>query len=77
MLHSQAETVWLPFGGGARFDTLRCNETREFLHLEQTYTTLAENKEWMAVHIDKMINGGGLIRPDFRAYFAGTAYRGF
>jgi len=22
-------------------------------------------------------NGGGLIRPDFRAYFAGTAYRGF
>jgi hypothetical protein len=49
----------------------------QFLHLEQTYTTLAENKEWMAVHIDKMINGGGLIRPDFRAYFAGTAYRGF
>jgi hypothetical protein len=31
----------------------------------------------MAVHIDKMINGGGLIRPDFRAYFAATAYRGF
>jgi hypothetical protein len=22
-------------------------------------------------------NGGGLIGPDFRAYFAGTAYRGF
>jgi hypothetical protein len=22
-------------------------------------------------------DGGGLIRPDFRAYFAGTAYRGF
>jgi hypothetical protein len=22
-------------------------------------------------------NEGGLIRPDFRAYFVGTAYRGF
>jgi hypothetical protein len=31
------------------------NETREFLDLEQTYTTLAENEEWMAVHIDKTI----------------------
>jgi len=31
------------------------NETREFLDLEQTYTTLAENEEWMAVHVDKMI----------------------
>ena len=31
------------------------NETREFLDLEQTYTTLAENEEWMAVHINKMI----------------------
>jgi hypothetical protein len=29
------------------------NETREFLDLEQTYTKLAENEEWMAVHIDK------------------------
>jgi hypothetical protein len=25
----------------------------EFRDLEQTYTTLAENEEWMAVHIDK------------------------
>jgi hypothetical protein len=31
------------------------NETREFLDLEQTYTTLAENEEWMAVHIDRTI----------------------
>jgi hypothetical protein len=31
------------------------NETREFRDLEQTYTTLAENEEWMAVHIDKMV----------------------
>jgi hypothetical protein len=31
------------------------NETREFRHLEQIYTTLAENEEWMAVHIDKTI----------------------
>src|SRR5438132_14367295 len=30
-------------------------ETREFLDLEQTYTTLAENEEWMAVHLDKTI----------------------
>jgi alpha-amylase/alpha-mannosidase (GH57 family) len=31
------------------------NETREFRDLEQTYTTLAENEEWMTVHIDKTI----------------------
>jgi hypothetical protein len=31
------------------------NETREFRHLEQIYTTLAENEEWMAVNIDKTI----------------------
>jgi hypothetical protein len=31
------------------------NETREFRDLEQTYTTLAENEEWMAVHFDKTI----------------------
>jgi hypothetical protein len=31
------------------------NETREFQDLERTYTTLAENEEWMAVHIDKTI----------------------
>jgi hypothetical protein len=31
------------------------NETREFRDLEQTYTTLAENEEWMAVHPDKAI----------------------
>ena len=31
------------------------NETREFRDLEQTYTTLAENEEWMEVHTDKMI----------------------
>ena len=31
------------------------NETREFRDLEQTYTTLSENEEWMAVHIDKTI----------------------
>ena len=29
------------------------NETREFRDLEQNYTTLAENEEWMAVHLDK------------------------
>ena len=31
------------------------NETREFRHLERIYTTLAENKEWMAVHIDRTV----------------------
>ena len=31
------------------------NETREFRHLERVYTRLAENEEWMAVHIDKTI----------------------
>jgi ferric-dicitrate binding protein FerR (iron transport regulator) len=34
------------------------NETREFRHLERIYTTLAENEEWMAVHIDKTIQRG-------------------
>jgi hypothetical protein len=31
------------------------NETREFRDLEHTYTTLAENEEWMAVHLDRTI----------------------
>jgi len=31
------------------------NETREFRNLERTYTTLAENEEWMSVNIDKII----------------------
>ena len=31
------------------------NETSEFRNLEQTYTTLAENEEWMATNIDKTI----------------------
>jgi hypothetical protein len=45
----------------AEFRTLlmnmRCspNETSEFRNLEQTYTTLAENEEWMAINIDKTI----------------------
>ena len=30
-------------------------ETSELRTLEQSYTTLAENEEWMAVHIDKRI----------------------
>jgi hypothetical protein len=35
-------------------DTTRSpNETSEFRDLEQTYTTLAENEEWMAVNIDR------------------------
>ena len=31
------------------------NEASEFRDLERTYTTLAENEEWMAVHIDQTI----------------------
>jgi hypothetical protein len=31
------------------------NETRELRSLEQTYTTLAENEEWMAINLDKTI----------------------
>ena len=34
------------------------NETSEFRNLEQTYTTLAENEEWMAINIDKTIQPG-------------------
>jgi hypothetical protein len=31
------------------------NETREFRNLEQTYTTLAENEEWIAINIGKTV----------------------
>jgi hypothetical protein len=31
------------------------NETSEFRKLEQTYTTLAENEEWMAINIGKTV----------------------
>jgi hypothetical protein len=45
------------------------NEASELRNLEQTYTTLAENQEWMAVNIDKTIHRGwstnyALIRFD-------------
>ena len=45
----------------AEFRTLLANtprspsETSELRNLEQTYTTLAENEEWMAVNIDRTI----------------------
>src|ERR1700730_9666190 len=31
------------------------DETNEFRNLEQTYSTLAENEEWMAINLDKTI----------------------
>jgi hypothetical protein len=31
------------------------NEMSEIRDLEQAYTTLAENEEWMAVHVDRTI----------------------
>jgi hypothetical protein len=31
------------------------NETSELRNLEQTYTTLADNEEWMAINIDRTI----------------------
>jgi hypothetical protein len=34
------------------------NETRELRSLEQTYTTLAENEEWMASNLDKTVQRG-------------------
>ncbi len=34
------------------------NETKEFRDLEQSYTKLDENEEWMAVNIDKTIQPG-------------------
>ena len=30
-------------------------EVRELRNLEQTYTTLAENEEWMAINRDKTL----------------------
>jgi hypothetical protein len=42
--------------GALLADTPRSpNETSEFRELEQTYTTLAENEEWMTGHVDKAI----------------------
>jgi hypothetical protein len=32
------------------------NDTNEFRNLEQTYTTLAENEEWMAINVDRTIH---------------------
>jgi hypothetical protein len=40
------------------------NETSEFRDLEQTYTTLAENEEWMAVHLDKTIQRTALAEEE-------------
>jgi hypothetical protein len=37
---------------------LSSNETSEFRNLEQTYTTLAENEEWMAVNNGKTVQRG-------------------
>jgi hypothetical protein len=31
------------------------NETSEFRNLAQTHTTLADNEEWMAVHLDRTV----------------------
>jgi hypothetical protein len=31
------------------------NETSEFRNLAQTYTTLAENEDWIAVHLDRTV----------------------
>jgi hypothetical protein len=37
------------------------NETSEFRKLEQTYTTLAENEEWMAINIGKTVQRGNSL----------------
>ena len=45
----------------AEFNALLANtpssltETNELRNLAQVYTTLAENEEWMAVHVDKTV----------------------
>ncbi|HTG14684.1 MAG TPA: hypothetical protein VK747_05380 [Blastocatellia bacterium] len=45
----------------AKFKALLTNtllspkEVSEFRNLEQSYTTLAENEEWLAINIDKTI----------------------
>ena len=45
----------------AEFRTLLANtprspsETSELRNLEQTYTTLADNEDWMAINIDRTI----------------------
>jgi hypothetical protein len=37
---------------------LSSNETSEFRNLKHTYTTLAENEEWMAVNHGKTVQRG-------------------
>ena len=39
------------------------NETSEFRNLAQTYTTLAENEDWMASNLDKMNSPGADKNP--------------
>jgi hypothetical protein len=34
------------------------NEISEFRNLEQTYTSLAENEEWMTINIGKRVQRG-------------------
>jgi hypothetical protein len=41
------------------------NEMREFCDLEQIYTTLAENEEWMAVHIDRTVQTEEELRQPY------------
>ena len=45
------------------------SETSELRNLEQTYTTLAENEDWMAANIDKRVHRGKIattIPPPLR-----------
>lgn len=39
------------------------NERNELRNLEQTYTTLAENEEWMSINIDKTIQRRKIATP--------------
>lgn len=49
------------------------NEASELRNLEQTYTTLSENEEWMAINIDKTIHRGGSMNYALIRFAGGLA----
>jgi hypothetical protein len=51
----QYRTKAAEFEGLLKNPLLSMNEASEFRNLEQSYTTLAENEEWVAINIGKTI----------------------
>ena len=55
MFASEQYRAKAQFRGGLTDMPRSPSETSEIRNLKQAYTTLAENEEWMAVHVDRTI----------------------